>query len=148
MLETERLEFLLESLMLASLASVVLLGKDALTRGYACREVTAAFATIDVELSDHCATVTLRALHCLAGPVGGWMPREQLDRQVFVVLALLLRQVWKPLQLHECLRAVPVALIEEARYGNDAVDLSGGQLFLIFNEPHRCLHRAIVLLLI
>ena len=80
MLETERLEFLLESLVLACLAGVVLLGKDTLARGYARREVTAAFVTVDVELGDHCVAVTLRALHLLAGPVGGRVSGEQLDR--------------------------------------------------------------------
>ncbi len=68
--------------MLACLASVVLLGKDALARSYAWGEVTATFSAVDVEFAYHGVTVALRTLHLLAGPVGRWMSGEELDCQV------------------------------------------------------------------
>ena len=40
----------IKGLMLADLASVVLLGQDTLARGDTCREVTTTLPTIDIEL--------------------------------------------------------------------------------------------------
>ena len=74
MFEAQRLEFCLESLVLACLASVVLLLEDTLTRSYARREVTATLITVDVELAYHRVTITLRTLHLLTGPVRRRMP--------------------------------------------------------------------------
>jgi hypothetical protein len=48
MLELEVLEFRLKSLMLASLASVVLFGQDTLATGYTRTEVTSTFLAVNV----------------------------------------------------------------------------------------------------
>ena len=100
-LETQSLELCLQGLVLASLTGVVLLLQDALARSDARREVTAALAAVYVEFGYHRVAVTLRTLHLLAGLILRRVPRKELDRQVFVALALLLGHVWEPLQLHE-----------------------------------------------
>ena len=93
MFEAQRLEFCLESLVLACLASVVLLLEDTLTRSYARREVTATLITVYVELAYHRVTITLRTLHLLTRPVRRRMPREELDRQILIARTLLLSQL-------------------------------------------------------
>ena len=148
MLKTKCLEFSLESFMLAGLTSVVFLGKDALTRRYARGEMTSTLVTVYVELAYHSVAVTLRTLHLLIGPISGWMPREKLDRQVFILLTLLLCQFWESLQFDESLRAISVTLIEETGYGHYAIDFLRGEFFLIFNQSHRCLHSTVVFFLI
>ena len=89
----------LQGLVLASLASVVLLGKDALARGYAAREVTAALAARDIILGDERLAARLWTLELSLLRVGRRMPAEQLESQVFVLFALLLGQRFESFKL-------------------------------------------------
>ena len=138
----KRAKRLLQSLMLARLASVVLLSQDALARGDARREMTAAVATINVELSDESVAAGLGALLLLLLLVGRRVSAEELEGKVFVLRALLRRQRLEPLKLDEGLRAVAPAPIEHAGDDDDAVDLPGRELLLVLNQPHRSLHRS------
>ena len=89
----------LQGLMLANLASIVLLGKDALARSYAAREVTAALAARDIILGDERLAVRFWTLELSFLRVGWRMPAEQLESQVFILLSLLLGQRFESFKL-------------------------------------------------
>ena len=65
--------------MLASLARVVVLGKDTLARGYAWREVAVTLTATSVVLRDNGLAVRLRACQLLSRPVLWRMSGEKLE---------------------------------------------------------------------
>ena len=77
MLQLQVLEFLVKSLMLADLASIILLLKNAHSRRNTRREVGTALRARDVEFVDDVGT--LRAVDLLLLLVVGWVAREQVD---------------------------------------------------------------------
>ena len=99
--ELEGAEGGLKCLVLANLACVVLLGKDALAAGYARREVTAALSAVDVVLGDQRLAARLWTLELSLLVVCGRVAAEQLERQVLVLLVLLRCQSLQSLKLHK-----------------------------------------------
>ena len=97
--ELEGAQSRIKGLMLADLASVVLLSQDTLARCYAWREVTATFPTIDIELRNEGLAVRLRALEFLLLLVGRRMSSKELEGKVFILLSLLCSQCFEPLKL-------------------------------------------------
>ena len=138
----------LKSLMLADLASVVLLGEDALARGNAAAEVTTALSARDIVLGDEGVAAGLGTLVFRLLWISRRVPAKQLECQVLVLIALLLRQTLQPLKFHEGFRAVSPASVEQASDDHNAVDLFGGQLLLILNESHGGLHSCCILFLV
>ena len=110
--------------MLASLASVVLLGQNRLSTGNARAEMTATLSTIYVKFSDQGLTAGFRALELLLLLIGRWMSTEKLEGQVLILFSLLRSQCFKSLELDESLGAVSPATIEHAGNDNNTVDLS------------------------
>lgn len=81
MLELEIVQFTLKGLVLASLARVILLCKDALAAGDAWTEVAAAVPAVDVVLGDACLTLLLRAVELLLRSVHRRMSAKQVNRK-------------------------------------------------------------------
>ena len=76
------------------------------------------------------------------------MSSEQLEGQILILLALLGCQRLEPLKLDEGLRTVSPTTIEHARYDHNTVNLSRRELLFVLDQPHRSLHRGVVLLLV
>lgn len=101
MTKFERAKGRLKSLVLASLASVVLFGQDGLSTGDARAEMTTALATVYVELGDQGLAARFRTLEFLLLLVCRWMATEKLEGQVLVLLSLLWSQCIQPLKLNK-----------------------------------------------
>ena len=138
----------LQSLVLASLASVVLFGKNTLSRGDTGREVTATLATVDVILSDKGIARALWTFKLSLLSVCRWMASEKLEGQGLILLSLLGCETLEPLQLDEGLGTVTPASIEHTSDDDDAVDFSSREFLFILNESHSCLHSIRVFLLV
>ena len=89
----------IKGLMLADLASVVLLGQDTLARGDARREVTSTLPTIDIELRNKGLAVRLGALELLLLLIGRRMTSKELEGKVLILLTLLCSQCFQPFKL-------------------------------------------------
>jgi hypothetical protein len=76
MAQLETRQSLVQCLVLAYLASVVILGQDALTRGYARREVTAALSATRIIVRNDCIAVRLWTLDLILVRVYRRMSRE------------------------------------------------------------------------
>ena len=89
----------IKGLMLADLASVVLLGQDTLARGDARREVTTTLSTIDIKLRNKGLAVRLGALELLLLLIGRRMTSKELEGKVLILLTLLCSQCFQPFKL-------------------------------------------------
>ena len=99
MAQLEGAQSRIKGLMLADLASVVLLGQDTLARGDARREVTTTLPTIDIELRNKGLAVRLGALELLLLLIGRRMTSKELEGKVLILLALLCSQCFEPFKL-------------------------------------------------
>ena len=89
----------IKGLMLADLASIVLLGQDTLARGDTGREVTTTLPTIDIELRNKGLAVRLGALELLLLLIGRRMTSKELEGKVLILLTLLCSQCFQSFKL-------------------------------------------------
>lgn len=146
-LQLKVLQLLVQGLMLADLARVVLLLKDAHATGNAWRVMSSTLLASDVKLVDEVATLRTVELLLFLRIVRG-ESREQVDSQKLIGLPLLLGDRIKSLKLVQRLATLLEAPVEVRGDGDEAVNILRLQLFLVFDQTHRCFHCSIVVFLI
>jgi len=72
----------------------------------------------NLQLGNACLALLLGAVELLLGLIYGRVSAEQVDGEHLVCFPLLVSDVGEPLQLHERLRALLVALVEVAGQGD------------------------------
>lgn len=147
MLQFQVLQLLVQRLVLANFARVVLLLENAHAAGDAWGVVRGALLTSDVELVDQVGALRTVVLLLRLG-IMRRLSREQVNREQLIGLPLLLRDRVKPLELIQSLAALLVAPIEVGSNRHKTVDIFRLQLLFILDQSHCCLHGAIVVFLI